>query len=291
MNKYQQQFHDTYATILGRNYYNQDLRQYVYTPYPKTGKYYSDCSSSACATYQKCGVDVGLLNTAGMHYAGKKVPVKILDGEIMGGFNLLRVGDALLFRGYPYENSDRPLGIGHVEMIYELGKDAESTTICGHGSNKPSLKKMSTYLAQRQSATLSNGKSKGLVEVVRFLPDTDNEEYYSKGEKVKVFNRHKQDGIATIKGEVTVTQNLLIRKQPDYSTRDTWYQTDKGFISAYRVDGWIEYTNIHRWGYVTDGYNWLTSCVKEINGQEYCFDHDGWNISADRLAPDNHIIY
>ena len=36
-------FHDTYATILGRNNYSQSLRAYVYKKYTN-GKYYSDCS-------------------------------------------------------------------------------------------------------------------------------------------------------------------------------------------------------------------------------------------------------
>ena len=47
-------FHDTYKTILGRNYYSQSLRAYVYKPY-SNGKYYSDCSSSGIATLAKMG--------------------------------------------------------------------------------------------------------------------------------------------------------------------------------------------------------------------------------------------
>ena len=46
-------FRALYGSILGRNVYSQSRRQYCYTPY--LGRYYSDCSSSGCATYQRCG--------------------------------------------------------------------------------------------------------------------------------------------------------------------------------------------------------------------------------------------
>ena len=112
-----QQFHDTYKTILGRNAYNQDLRQYVYTPYK--GRYYSDCSSSGCATYQRCGAEISLLNTAGMLVSDlfEDVPCGIQNGHILRPEEL-RVGDALLFAG----NLQRPSlrYVGHVEYIYEI---------------------------------------------------------------------------------------------------------------------------------------------------------------------------
>ena len=41
-------------------------------------------------------------------------------------------------------------------------------TICGHGSNTPSLKCMQTYLTQRYSQKMSNGHRKGLIRVRRF---------------------------------------------------------------------------------------------------------------------------
>lgn len=112
-----QQFHDLYKTILGRNAYNQDLRQHVYTPYK--GRYYSDCSSSGCATYQRCGVQIPLLNTAAMLGSDlfEDVPVSIVNGHIKQP-ELLLPGDALLFAG----NLNRPSlrYVGHVEYIYEL---------------------------------------------------------------------------------------------------------------------------------------------------------------------------
>ena len=113
-------FHDTYKTILGRNRYNQNLRQYVYTKNPKTGYYYSDCSSSICATYRKIGyTDVPLTNTAGIYENNdlfETVAVKIKDGQITNP-DILKVGDCLLFKG---NDPKRPLQIGHVEAVYEL---------------------------------------------------------------------------------------------------------------------------------------------------------------------------
>lgn len=110
-------FHDTYKSILGRNSYNQDLRQFVYTPYK--GRYYSDCSSSGCATYQMCGADIPLLNTAGMLTSDlfEDVDCGIKDGHIQRP-DMLQIGDALLFAG----NKDRPSFkyVGHVEYIYEV---------------------------------------------------------------------------------------------------------------------------------------------------------------------------
>lgn len=110
-------FHDLYKTILGRNTYDQDLRRFVYTPYK--GRFYSDCSSSGCATYQRCGAEIPLLNTAGMIGSDlfTDAPVDIVDGHIMQPDRLLP-GDALLFAG----NINRPsLGyVGHVEYIYEI---------------------------------------------------------------------------------------------------------------------------------------------------------------------------
>lgn len=116
-------FHDTYKTILGRNSYNQSLRPYVYTPYK--GKYYSDCSSSGCATFKKIGYNVPLLNTAGIYTSSlfETVPVKIKNGHITNP-EILKVGDAILFVG---TDPSRPKQIGHVEYIYSINKETTTT--------------------------------------------------------------------------------------------------------------------------------------------------------------------
>ena len=118
--------HDLYRTILGRNFYNQDLREYVYHPY-SNGIYYSDCSSSQMATLQLAGFQTGgLLNTAGIYQSSKfeDVPVVIENGHVKNP-EILKVMDQLLFVG---NDPDRPLQIGHVESIYELPNAWEPET-------------------------------------------------------------------------------------------------------------------------------------------------------------------
>lgn len=111
-----QKFKEAYSTILGRNYYSQTFREYVFRTH--NGYYYSDCSSSGDACYAKAGHDVGWLNTAGIYNSSKfeSVPVIIKRGHIENP-SVLKVGDALLFRG---SDPERPLQIGHVEFVYEL---------------------------------------------------------------------------------------------------------------------------------------------------------------------------
>lgn len=135
--KQRQQMHDLYKTILGRNIYSQSLRLYCYTKY--NGNYYSDCSSSICKTAEKVGVpDVGSLNTAGMHKNWKKVTDVVIKNGIIQNPEVLKVGDALMFKG---SDLSRPLGIGHTEMVYEInGKTAASATPAATSSKKDIIK-------------------------------------------------------------------------------------------------------------------------------------------------------
>lgn len=114
----EQKFHDTYKTILGRNGYNQNLRLYCYTPYPKDGKYYSDCSSSGCQTFDKLGYNCPTYTCGGIYNSDlfETVPVEIVNGHITNP-EILKVGDALLFAG---ATAGRPLDISHVEYVYEI---------------------------------------------------------------------------------------------------------------------------------------------------------------------------
>jgi uncharacterized protein YgiM (DUF1202 family) len=115
---YRSKFKSTYKTILGRNIYSQDRRNYVYTKY-SDGKYYSDCSSSGMATMEKIGLNTGgLLNTAGIYQSSKfkTVTVKIKNGIITNP-EILEIGDCLLFVG---SDPSRPKQIGHVEYVYSV---------------------------------------------------------------------------------------------------------------------------------------------------------------------------
>ena len=110
-------FADSYMMILGRNFYSQALREYVFKQYQ--GSYYSDCSSSGDACWARAGHNVGWLNTVGQLHSEllEDVPVVIKDGHIQNP-EILAVGDALLFAG----NESRPdeRYCGHVEYIYRI---------------------------------------------------------------------------------------------------------------------------------------------------------------------------
>ena len=140
-------FHDKYKTILGRNIYNQPLRNFCYKPYK--GKYYSDCSSSGCLTLAAIGLTMPAFNTAGIHSSKlwKTVPVKIEKGHIVNP-EVLKVGDAILFKG----NYGRPLNIGHVEFVYEI-KDNEHD---GEDKIKPGVSERYDCLDFKTTVTCSS---------------------------------------------------------------------------------------------------------------------------------------
>lgn len=168
---------DKYSLIIGRNLYNQNLRDYCYKPYID-GNYYSDCSSSISYAYKEAGLGFGILNTAGMYNSSKLsfVDVNIKDG-VPTDFNKLRVGDMLLFAG---SDASRPQKIGHVEMVYSINSNG-TVTICGHGSGNPSYKDLTTYCKQRYNSWATGGWRKGLVCIKRYIQDdiiTKNSGWY-----------------------------------------------------------------------------------------------------------------
>ena len=69
-----------------------------------------------------------------------------------------------------------------------------------------------------------------------------------------------------------------------------WFKTDDGYISGKYIEGWIKEAN-NRWWYVQKGYTYPVSKVIEIEGQEFAFDRDGWNITSDRINSDGSIVY
>lgn len=168
-----QAFHNFYRMLLGRNVYSQAKRNYVFSMY-RDGHYYSDCSSSGCACYQKAGYNVGLLNTAGIFGSAKfeKVPVKIRDGHITNP-EVLQVGDALLFVG---NDPSRPLQIGHVEFVYEMPKNGNTgksepkkSAIKTDSAKSFDSKKAGTYIVNTKSDPLSLrvGAGTGKKEIVK----------------------------------------------------------------------------------------------------------------------------
>lgn len=106
---------------IGRNYYSQSLREYVFTKY-RGLYYYSDCSSLGDACFSRAGHPIGWPNTEELLRSGafEDVPVRIQDGQIQNP-EILRPVDILLFAG----NSSRPASeyVGHVEYIYYIPGD------------------------------------------------------------------------------------------------------------------------------------------------------------------------
>lgn len=152
------EFHDTYKIILGRNIYNQDLREYVFNKY-KDGKYYSDCSSSYCATLRLIGFKLDwLLNTVGILESDlfEDVPVKISKGHITNP-EILKVADAILFKG----NASRPWAdyCGHIEAIYEI-EDPEKEKVTTPEPIQDAV--FSPYIAQVMASQLNVRSGPGI---------------------------------------------------------------------------------------------------------------------------------
>lgn len=162
---------DKYKTIIGRNKYSQNLRNYCYKKY-SDGNYYSDCSSSIMKTYAEVGypIDSTCLNTAGMWQckALKEVPVKIKNGVVQNP-EVLQLCDMLLFAG---TDSGRAYVdyVGHVEMVGEIS--GSTVYLYGHGSGTPRRTEMNAYCKSRYSSkTSTKVGNKGLLKVVRFIQD------------------------------------------------------------------------------------------------------------------------
>ena len=169
-----------YEEILGRNKYSQARRNYAFRKY-SDGKYYSDCSSSIALAYKYAGYPFydnnGSYNpnTVGMYRADslKEVPVVIQNGVIQNP-EVLAVGDMLLFAG---SDSSRSYAgyVGHVEMVGKIGQ--EKITLYGHGSGTPRATEMNAYCKSRyRQKTQTRLGHKGLIKVVRFLEDAQEEE-------------------------------------------------------------------------------------------------------------------
>ncbi len=165
-NEKRQSVAKVYSSLIGRNYYSQERRDYCFRPY-KNGRYYSDCSSSICYSYKEAGQGFGILNTAGIYLSDQLTTVDIVTASgVPVNIEDLRVGDMLEFAG---NDSSRPMKIGHVEMVYSI--DGENVTLCGHGSGRPSFKSMAAYCKSRYDQIAPGGWRKGLVCVRRYIQD------------------------------------------------------------------------------------------------------------------------
>lgn len=242
-----------YDIIIGRNIYNQTLRDYCYKPY-KDGKYYSDCSSSICYAYKEAGYGFGTLNTAGMYQSSRLTTV---DADIADGIpdtSRLRPGDMLLFAG---TDASRPLKIGHVEMYCGNG------IICGHGSGNPSYKDLVAYCKSRYNSWAIGGWRKGLVCVKRYIQDDATQQ----PEPVKKSGWEKEsDGWRFYLGNT----GEPVRNSWYLDTDGKWYWFNAAGIMVTNV--WYQYEG--GWYYLgEDGA--MVKGLKYIDGKFYYLDQNG----------------
>lgn len=127
-------------------------------------KGYGDCSGTVWYWYHKLfNINIGANTEAQINSSiGKRVNLSIVDG--VPDESKLKKGDLLYFRG---SDNSRTEGVGHVEMYIGSGK------IFGHGSGKGgTVKGLKTYCQQRQyTSSTAKLKNKGLICVIRFIPD------------------------------------------------------------------------------------------------------------------------
>ena len=89
--------------------------------------------------------------------------------------------------------------------------------------------------------------------------------------------------------KLTVGVDLKVRSVPDYSVRPRWFRTKDGYISAYRVTGWVH--DETGWWYEQFGHDYAKNCAMTIDGAEYHFDKNGYMLTSDRIDSSGKILY
>lgn len=69
---------------------------------------------------------------------------------------------------------------------------------------------------------------------------------------------------------------------------ERWFRTEKGWISANYLQGWILESG-RRW-YLKPGYTYPAGHLEIIDGRCYCFDFNGWMMTPDRIREDGEVV-
>jgi len=69
---------------------------------------------------------------------------------------------------------------------------------------------------------------------------------------------------------------------------ERWFRTDKGWISADYLQGWI--LEGGQWWYLRPGYTYPAGRLEVIDGKCYCFDFNGWMLMPDRIREDGEVV-
>ena len=147
-----------------KNQYSQDVNKRTLIE-----KGYGDCSGTTWYWYKKLfNMNIGANTEAQINSKlGKRVNLTITNG--IPDESKMRKGDLMYFRG---TNNARTEGVGHVEMYIGNGQ------CFGHGSGLGgTVKNMRYYCRMRYSQkSTAKLKNKGLICVIRFIPDDVREE-------------------------------------------------------------------------------------------------------------------
>ena len=142
-----------------KNQYSQDVNKRTLIE-----KGYGDCSGTTWYWYKKLfNMNIGANTEAQINSKlGKRVNLTITNG--IPDESKMRKGDLMYFRG---TNNARTEGVGHVEMYIGNGQ------CFGHGSGiGGTVKNMRDYCRMRYNQkSTSKLKNKGLICVIRFIPD------------------------------------------------------------------------------------------------------------------------
>ena len=142
-----------------KNQYSQDVNKRTLIE-----KGYGDCSGTTWYWYKKLfNMNIGANTEAQINSKlGKRVALTITNG--IPDESKMRKGDLMYFRG---TNNARTEGVGHVEMYIGNGQ------CFGHGSGLGgTVKNMRDYCRMRYSQkSTAKLKNKGLICVIRFIPD------------------------------------------------------------------------------------------------------------------------
>ena len=142
-----------------KNQYSQDVNKRTMIE-----KGYGDCSGTTWYWYKKLfNMNIGTNTEAQINSKlGKRVALTITNG--IPDESKMRKGDLMYFRG---TNNARTEGVGHVEMYIGNGQ------CFGHGSGiGGTVKNMRDYCRMRYNQkSTAKLKNKGLICVIRFIPD------------------------------------------------------------------------------------------------------------------------
>lgn len=105
----------------------------------------------------------------------------------------------------------------------------------------------------------------------------------------KELNLRKGPGTSFPVCGTAVKGSILYATEKTWCNKKLWFRCSAGWFSGNYVEGWIQEEN-GKWWHIEDGGKYPASTIKTIVGRDYVFDKNGWMITADRIAPDGHIM-